>query len=241
MALSPYSIRARVRRAAFVLLTGAALLGMAPAEAATSTSLPAATARCTADTGPYQRQLEGFLRLRVDGVQSDADCEAIRRFQQRQGVRPADGTANLWTYRMMLVVQAGRNPNRAGHCPVRPRRVTCVDMDRQLLWVQTGRRVDFGPVPVRTGRDGQETRHGWHTVYWRHRDHYSNLFHHAPMPYAQFFDRGQALHGSPHDLYNGGGSAGCINLRVPDAERLWQLLKVGDLVYVWGAKPGTLG
>lgn len=197
------------------------------------------TAPCTAGTGPYQRQLENHLRLPSDGMQSPADCAAIRRFQSQHGVRPADGYANLWTYRMVLVAQAGKNPNRAGRCPVRPFGVTCVDMDRQLLWVQRERRVVFGPVPIRTGRDGQETRPGWHRIYWKHQNHFSSLHNNAPMPYSQFFDRGQALHGTYDDLYNGAGSAGCVNLRLSDAKQLWALLKVQDWVYVWGTKPGT--
>ncbi|MEV3859287.1 L,D-transpeptidase [Streptomyces sp. NPDC050095] len=227
-----------------LLVTTAALAALLTAPLATTESVAAAgtaKAGCTAGTGPYQRQLEGFLRLPVDGVQSVRDCEAIRRFQAQRHVRPADGRANLWTYRMMLVAQAGKDPNKAGRCPVRAFKVTCVDMSRQLLWVQRGRTVLFGPVPMRTGRDGQETRPGPHRIYYRHRDHLSTLYANAPMPYSQFFDRGQAIHGTPHDLYNGGGSAGCVNLRLPDAKRLWSLLKVGDQVYVWGTKPGTAG
>ncbi|MFB7914712.1 L,D-transpeptidase [Streptomyces sp. NPDC056061] len=131
------------------------------------------------------------------------------------------------------------DPNAAKHCPVKTYRVTCVDMDRQLLWVQTGERIDFRPVPIRTGREAQETRPGWHSIYWRDKDHVSTIYDNAPMPYSQFFDGGQALHGHPGDLYDGGGSAGCVNLTVRDAEALWNLLRIDDAVYVWGTKPGT--
>ncbi|MFG2995803.1 L,D-transpeptidase family protein [Streptomyces sp. NPDC048340] len=194
---------------------------------------------CTAGTGPYQRELEAHLGRPVDGTQSPADCVAVRGFQQDNGIRPADGYPGLVTYRMAVAVAARANPNAAGGCPVRPHRVTCVDLERQLLWVQRDRRVVLAPVPVRTGRDDQETRPGWHEVYWRSVDHKSSLYDDAPMPYAQFFDGGQALHGRPGDLYAHGGSAGCVNLSVPDAARLWDLLGEGDAVYVWGTKPGT--
>jgi len=197
----------------------------------------AAPAPCTTGTGPYQRELERHLRLGGDGRQSAADCEAIRAFQSRNGVRPADGYAGLATYRTMLVVEARPDPNAAGRCPVRDHRVACVDLDRQLMWVQSGRRVVFAPVPIRSGRDGYETRTGWHTVYWREIDHYSDLYE-APMPYAQFFDEGQAFHGSNGDLYSG-GSHGCVNLRLDDARRLWDTLAEDDSVFVWGVKPGT--
>ncbi|WP_420708592.1 L,D-transpeptidase family protein [Streptomyces sp. NRRL F-4474] len=213
-----------------------ALAGPLPSPAAAATAEPESA--CAAGTGPYQRELEKHLGRPVDGVQSTADCQAVRAFQRTNGVSPADGYPGVATYRTMLVVTARPDPNAAGDCPVRDHRVTCVDLERQLLWVQRGSRVVFPPVPIRTGRDYQETRTGWHEVYWRNKNHVSTLYG-TPMPHAQFFDGGQALHGSPGSLYGTGGSAGCVNLTEPDAERLWGLLAEGDAVYVWGVKPGT--
>ncbi|QFR02785.1 L,D-transpeptidase family protein [Streptomyces phaeolivaceus] len=222
-----------------VAVLSSALLGWTTAPAIASAPLASAPApECTARTGPYQWDLERHLKLVADGRQSTADCVAIRAFQQRAGVKPADGYAGLATYRTMLVVQARANPNAAGKCPVRTYQVTCVDLDRQLVWVQQGDRVIYRPVPARTGRDGQETRTGWHTVYWKNRDHHSDLYDNAPMPFAQFFNDGQAFHGVLDDLFRG-GSHGCVNLRYADAERLWRIMHEGDEVYVWGVKPGT--
>ncbi|MGW1978809.1 L,D-transpeptidase [Streptomyces sp. NPDC001889] len=208
---------------------------------ATATARSAAPAPCAARTGPYQRPVEEYLGRPVDGVQSTADCEAIRTFQTQQALTPADGYANLATHRWIVALKARANPNEAGDCPVRSHRVTCVDLDRQLLWVQRGTRVVLPPVPIRTGRDSEETRLGWHSIYWRSKDHVSTIYNNAPMPYAQFFDGGQALHGRLDDLYDGGGSAGCVNLRLADAEALWNLLGIDDQLYIWGVKPGTDG
>ncbi|MEV7417940.1 L,D-transpeptidase family protein [Streptomyces sp. NPDC089919] len=230
----------RIRLASALAVTALTALPAVPA-AAEAVPAPPAPAPCTARTGPYQRPLEEYLGRPVDGKQSAADCQAIRAFQQKHAVKPAEGYANLVTYRTMTAVKARKNPNAAGRCPVRDFRVTCVDLDRQLLWVQDGRDVVFAPVPVRTGRDDQETRLGWHEIYWRDIDHKSSLYNNAPMPYSQFFDEGQAIHGRPDDLYDGGGSAGCVNLALPDAKALWNLLRVEDQVYIWGAKPGTDG
>jgi len=222
-------------------ISGSLAAGTALAGLLLSLALPAAAAPvavpCESGTGPYQRELERHLRLPVDGRQSPADCAAISVFQSRNGVRPADGYAGLATYRTMLVVEARPNPNAAGRCPVRAYRVACVDLGRQLMWVQSGSRVVFAPVPIRSGRDGHETRTGDFSVYWREIDHYSDLYD-APMPYAQFFDGGQAFHGTNGDLF-GGGSHGCVNLRLDDARRLWGTLAQDDAVHVWGTKPGT--
>lgn len=222
--------------AAAVCVAAAAVSG--PPPPATAATAPQTQPDCTTGTGPYQRELETHLRLPVDGRQSPADCAAIRAFQQANSLQPSDGYAGLATYRTMLVVEARPNPNAAGKCPVRSYVVACVDLDRQLLWVQKGNKVGYGPVPIRSGRDGAETRTGWHSVYWRDRDHYSDLYDNAPMPYSQFFDGGQAFHGTTSDLFLG-GSHGCVNLRYADAERLWNVLQLDDAVYVWGVKPGT--
>ncbi|WP_330334268.1 L,D-transpeptidase family protein [Streptomyces sp. NBC_00536] len=229
MAASRHRFRGPLVAAAFTWLL--VLCPVAPASAA-----PAA---CTADTGPYQWEMEQYLRLPADGRQSTADCEAIRAFQQRQRLVPADGGADLATYRTTLVVEERRHPNREGKCPARARNVVCVDLTRQLLWVQYDGRAVYEAVPVRTGRWGQQTRDGWHEITDRVIDETSELYDDAPMPYAQYFSGGQALHGVYGDLFNGGGSAGCINLRLADAERLWNTTGIGDPVVVWGRKPAT--
>ncbi|MFW6695457.1 L,D-transpeptidase [Streptomyces sp. MAR4 CNX-425] len=211
----------------------------APTAATGAATAPRDEAPCTAGTAPYQRQLEAELNLEVDGRQSPEDCRAIRDLQRRLGVRPADGRADLRTYRFMLADRVRRDPAERRECPTRAYRVTCVDLNRQLLWVQKGERLVFDPVPVRTGRDGLETRGGWHRIYWRNIDHFSTIYN-VPMPYAQFFDGGQALHGTDDDLFTS-GSGGCVNLTKADAKQLWDLLRKDDHVYVWGTKPGTAG
>ncbi|MGW7818849.1 L,D-transpeptidase family protein [Streptomyces puniciscabiei] len=193
---------------------------------------------CSKQAGPYQRQVEAWLKLKVDGKQSAADCEAIRAFQLKYKIKPAIGFAGPVTWSTMMLVAAQKNPNAAKKCPVRSYKVACVDLDRQLTWVQKGSKVVFGPVPMRSGRKGYVTRKGWHTVYWRHKNHVSTLYN-QPMPYAQFFDGGQAFHAVYGSIYTTVGSMGCVNLKLSDARTLWGVLKKGDHVYVWGRRPGT--
>ncbi|UXY29346.1 L,D-transpeptidase family protein [Streptomyces sp. HUAS TT20] len=193
---------------------------------------------CSKQAGPYQRQVERWLKRKVDGKQSAADCKAIRAFQKKYKIKPAIGFAGPVTWSRMMLISARKNPNSAKKCPVRTYRVACVDLSRQLTWVQKGRKVVFGPVPMRSGRAGARTRSGWHTVYWKHKNHWSTLYN-QPMPYAQFFDGGQAFHAVYGSIYTTVGSWGCVNLTLPDARKLWNVLKKGDRVYVWGRRPGT--
>ncbi|HET7328366.1 MAG TPA: L,D-transpeptidase [Nocardioidaceae bacterium] len=89
---------------------------------------------------------------------------------------------------------------------------------------------------VRGGASNHKTRRGVHPVYWRDKDHVSSLYG-SPMPYSQFFDGGQALHGSglmvnPWE----GHSHGCVNLYIEDARQLWRLTANKRLVvHVYGA------
>ncbi|MFC7307476.1 L,D-transpeptidase family protein [Streptomyces monticola] len=196
----------------------------------------AAAPKCSKRTGPYQRQVERYLRLKADGRQSAADCRAIRRFQTAQGIRPNIGFAGPVTWARMRWLAAAKNPNAARKCPQRKYRVACVDLTRQLMWVQKGKRTLFGPVPVRTGKRSTPTRSGWHKVYWKHKNHYSTLFN-TPMPFSQFFSGGQAFHAIYGSVYNPPGSPGCVNMRFRDARRLWSVLGKGDRVYIWGRRP----
>ncbi|MGC5410628.1 L,D-transpeptidase [Streptomyces sp. DT225] len=193
----------------------------------------AQAASCTTSTGPNQKQVEKYLGLKVDGRQSAADCTKIRSFQSTYGVTPTIGYAGPVTWRTMQTLTAqkaaGKNPNKAGKCPTNKGRIACVDLTRQISWIQDGKKLKFGPVPVRTGAK---------KIYWRHKNHVSSIYHVA-MPYSQFFDGGQAFHAVGVKMWNPPGSHGCVNMRTSDAKSYWNLLKNGDDVYVYGRKPGT--
>lgn len=193
---------------------------------------------CSRRTGPYQRQVERWLKRKADGKQSGGDCRAIRSFQARHGIKPDTGFAGPVTWAHMRLLSARKNPNAAGACPVRSYRVACVDLTRQLTWVQKGKKVLWGPVPMRSGRAGHLTRTGLFKIYWKHKNHWSTLYN-SPMPYSQFFSGGEAFHAIYGSVYDPHGSWGCVNLRLADARTLWKVLRTGDRVYVWGHRAGT--
>ncbi|MHB9853014.1 L,D-transpeptidase family protein [Streptomyces krungchingensis] len=235
------------RRGAAVLLATLVALPAGPAAAEPGPVAPGpgsdhtvagAAAACTEQTGPYQRRVERGLGLKADGKQSPADCRAIRAFQKRYAIKPDVGFAGPVTWTRIRQLAGLRNPNVAGKCPVRSYRVACVDLTRQLSWVQKGTTVLWGPVSMRSGRAGHRTRTGWFTVYWKHENHWSTLYN-TPMQYSQFFSGGQAFHAIRGSVHDPDGSWGCVNLRLADARKLWDVLKKGDRVYVWGRRPGT--
>ncbi|MFJ9074879.1 L,D-transpeptidase family protein [Streptomyces sp. NPDC102278] len=232
-------MRIRTRRRAAVVVGGAVALA-APLVVAGGGTAQAAT--CNVTTGPYQRQVEQFLGRPVDGVQSAADCTAIRSFQATHGITPTAGYAGPLTWRTMSTMldqrAAGTTPNKAGKCPTNLGRIACVDLTRQLSWVQDGAKLVYGPVPVRTGKDGTETRTGLKKIYYRNINHWSTIYN-VSMPYSQFFDGGIAFHSVDKSMWNPPGSGGCVNMRITDAKTYWNMLKNGDDVFVYGNKPGT--
>ncbi|MCJ1676478.1 L,D-transpeptidase family protein [Streptomyces sp. APSN-46.1] len=232
-------MRIRTRRRAAAVVGGAVALA-APLVVAGGGAAQAAS--CNVTTGPYQRQVERFLGRPVDGWQSAADCGAIRAFQATHGITPTAGYAGPLTWRTMNTMleqrAAGSTPNRQGKCPTHLGRIACVDLTRQLSWVQDGGKLVYGPVPVRTGKDGTETRTGLKKIYYRSINHWSTIYH-VRMPYSQFFDGGIAFHSVDKSVWNPPGSGGCVNMRSADAKAYWNLLKNGEDVYVYGRKPGT--
>ncbi|MCH0571804.1 murein L,D-transpeptidase [Streptomyces sp. MUM 136J] len=225
---------------------GAVALGITALVAPVTLTLGAGTAQaavdCTTVAGPYQKRVEKFLGRPVDGRQSTADCKAVKAFQTRHGITPDIGYAGPVTWGVMDLMTkqraVGKNPGRDGKCPVDKGRIACVNLTLQLSWIQDGRKLVYGPVPVRTGRDGYETRTGLKRISWRHIDHVSTIYH-VPMPYSQFFDGGQAFHSVGVSMWNPPGSHGCVNMTRADARAYWSLLRSGDDVFVYGRKPGT--
>ncbi|OKH90553.1 L,D-transpeptidase family protein [Streptomyces uncialis] len=229
-----------MRRRAGVALGVAGL--MAPLALALGAAPAAAAASCTTQAGPYQKKVEKFLGRPVDGRQSAADCKAVQAFQKKHGITPAAGYAGSVTWGVMDLMNkqkaVGDKPNRDRKCPTNRGRIACVNLTLQISWIQDGSTLKYGPVPVRTGRNGSETRTGAKKITWRNIDHHSSLYDVA-MPYAQFFDGGQAFHSAAVSMWNAPGSRGCVNLRPADAKKYWSMLRNGDDVFVYGRKAGT--
>ena len=85
--------------------------------------------------------------------------------------------------------------------------------------------------PVSTGQSGYETPVGIFSIIQRARDHYSNLYNNAPMPFMQRLTwSGIALHSG--DLPGYPASHGCIRMPHGFAARLYGLSKRGMRVLV---------
>jgi len=101
--------------------------------------------------------------------------------------------------------------------------------------------------PVSTGRDGYDTPNGAFNPLWMDRDHRSEEWDDAPMPYSMFFTKqGHAIHGTFEVRHLGQPvSHGCVRLSVKNASILWELVKqhkmANTMVVLTGETPGGSG
>ncbi|WFE98039.1 L,D-transpeptidase family protein [Micromonospora sp. WMMD987] len=196
--------------------------------------------RC--EQGEHQREVEtylarlgGFGTLTVDGRQTDADCAAIKKFQQRYDIRPAEGRAGPTT----LDVAKRLATTDVKRCSAGSGTTFCVDLTRQTTWVMRDGKVVAKPTVTRTGMAGYATPAGTYKVNLRNLKEWSNPYE-VWLPYWQRFNGGIGFHETTTYLHNAAiGSHGCVNLLHADAVRWWELGKVGSRVVLVGRRPGT--
>lgn len=91
--------------------------------------------------------------------------------------------------------------------------------------------IRIGMSRVSTGKTGYETPTGVFTILQKHREHYSNLYDDAPMPWMQRLTwDGVALHAGRVPDYP--ASHGCIRLPYAFAERLFEATTTGMTVII---------
>jgi hypothetical protein len=108
--------------------------------------------------------------------------------------------------------------------------VVVVSLPMQRLHVYRNG-VRIGEAAVSTGKPGHETPPGVFTILQKRREHYSNIYDNAPMPYMQRLTWGGiALHEGRVPGYP--ASHGCIRLPKGFAEHLFSVTGTGTVVVV---------
>lgn len=122
------------------------------------------------------------------------------------------------------------HPEIAPNGPV----VVVVSLDEQSIYVyRNGVAIAAGPIS--SGKTGYETPPGVYTILQKEREHYSNLYDDAPMPYMQRLTWGGiALHGGT--LPGHPASHGCVRLPQTFAEKLFGITRRGGVVVVADGK-----
>jgi lipoprotein-anchoring transpeptidase ErfK/SrfK len=116
-----------------------------------------------------------------------------------------------------------------------------IDKPTQTMTVAVDGQVQYR-WRVSTGATGYSTPVGSYTAFRMEVMHYSREWDNAGMPHAIFFTtRGHSIHGSDHPYLGRPASHGCVRLSLPNAARLYQLVKANGMantrVVVRGSDP----
>jgi peptidoglycan hydrolase-like protein with peptidoglycan-binding domain len=157
---------------------------------------------------------------------------AVEVFQADHNLE-ATGEPNAQTWRLLLAVEALDHRN--------PHPYTWVSVTESLpetLEVHEGDRVAIS-TPANTGVEGAETEQGIFPIYARYVSttmtgtdpdgvHYV-----APdVPWVNYFNGGDAVHGYPRASYGFPQSNGCVELPIETAAAVYPKLQIGDIVWV---------
>ena len=113
--------------------------------------------------------------------------------------------------------------------PKGPLQIVVSIANQHVTLYSNGTRVAQGPVS--TGIPGKPTPMGVFSIIQKDRNHHSNLYSNAPMPYMERITwSGVALHEGPLPGYP--ASHGCIRMTHDFAARLWVITKLGVRVIV---------
>lgn len=131
---------------------------------------------------------------------------------------PASATAALG---MAGSAAAGAQPPPP---PPEPTLIVSADLGSQRVTITENGRAKY-TWPISSGTRGYRTKTGRFTPTWTSRMHYSRQWDWAPMPYAVFFNRGTAFHGTYATRSLGRpASHGCIRLTTSNAKTLYNLV-----------------
>jgi hypothetical protein len=157
---------------------------------------------------------------------------ALMVFQSSHGLS-VTGVPDRSTWASLLAAET------LGHGdPVPYTFVTVSESIPEMLEVHRGRHVVLSS-PTNTGVAGATTERGTFPIYSRFvattmsgtnpdGSHYSD----PGVPWVNYFNGGDAVHGFPRPSYGTPQSNGCVELPIATAARVYPLLSIGDLVVV---------
>lgn len=117
--------------------------------------------------------------------------------------------------------------------------VITVDLDARVLSVFRGG-YEIGATAVLLGTEDTPTPLGVFPITEKDKDHVSNIYTGAPMPYMQrLTNDGITLHGS--EVAKGYASHGCVGMPDDFAAKLFATTKLGDKVYITRGKQAGIG
>jgi peptidoglycan hydrolase-like protein with peptidoglycan-binding domain len=176
-----------------------------------------------------------LMALWTEGSENVITKGAVMNFENQHGLT-VDGLAGqkVWT---ALVTDAA-----AGKTNANPYTYVLVQKTLpQNLNLYNNGALQFAAIPVNTGVPGADTADGTYPVF----EHITSsrmqgtnpdgsTYDDPAVPWAAYFNGGDALHGFVRGSYGSPQSNGCVEMAITDAAKTWPLTPIGTLVTVTG-------
>jgi len=157
---------------------------------------------------------------------------ALTVYQSHHSLAPT-GEPNYATWASLLAAESGYHRNPSPYTWV-----TVSESIPETLEVHRGHHVALS-TPANTGVPGAETARGIFPIFSRLESttmtgtnpdgsHYSD----PGVPWVNYFNGGDAVHGFPRGSYGTPQSNGCVELPIETAHTVFDMLQLGDIVVV---------
>ena len=157
---------------------------------------------------------------------------ALEIFQADHNI-PATGVPDTRTWESLLAAETSDRRNRSAYTWV-----TVTETIPETLEVHRGDHVVLSS-PANTGVPGAATAQGVFPIFSRFvsttmtgtnpdGSHYSD----PGVPWVNYFNGGDAVHGFPRGSYGSPQSNGCVELPISTAAQVYPMLQIGDIVWV---------
>jgi len=170
-----------------------------------------------------------------EGLPNVITQAAVMQFEQNDGLT-VDGVAGplVWTRLLKDVAAGTTDPNSYNYVVV-----SKVLPENLTLYVNGN--PQFTGIPVNTGAPGADTVDGTYPVFehvpsseMKGTNPDGSTYDDKNVPWASYFNGGDALHGFVRATYGSPQSNGCVEMSIADAQTLWPLTPIGTLVTVTG-------
>ncbi len=181
-----------------------------------------------------------LMSLWVQGQENEIFKAAVESFENQNGIG-VDGIAGPAVWTSLINDTIDHKMNAAPYVYVL---VNKVEPENLTLWDNGA--AQYVGIAVNTGAPGADTTDGSYAVFEHVR--YSDMqgtnpdgttYNDPNVPYASYFNGGDALHGFIRASYGTPQSNGCVEMTYADASLVWPLTPIGTLVTVEGPNYGT--
>jgi peptidoglycan hydrolase-like protein with peptidoglycan-binding domain len=171
----------------------------------------------------------------TDGVETVITKSAVEAFENQNGLT-VDGLAGPKVWSTLLADVASSKVDTVPYVYV----LVSKTLPENLTLYNNGV-AQYTGIPVNTGAPGADTADGTFAVFehvtsseMKGTNPDGSTYDDPNVPWASYFNGGDALHGFVRAKYGFPQSNGCVEMSVADAGMLWPLTPIGTLVTVMG-------